>query len=376
MSDTENGGCATIIEVLIPGPQGPGGTGSSGMGGYPVSVEDVEEGHIIVFDGEVWENRPQTITGDMKKAIYDTDNDGKVDAAKLADSVAWTGVADKPSAFPPLMHSHTIQEVTGLAEELAVKVDAADVMAALTEKAPLISPVFTGTPAAPTPTPGTDNDQIATTAFVKGAVDGIAVPTEVTWGDVTNKPETFPPAVHSHSIANVSGLTETLDAKANAVAVAAALADKADADAVTLALAGKADLAAIPIVPAIAGVATVRAGTDDGQTLGVKDTLDAHAPVVLTDAASIAVDLAQGIVFTVTLEDNRSLANPENQIAGRNGLIIVKQDETGSHTLSFGAHWRFVGSIPELSTLPGAVDIIAWYVEAAGTIRAAFLKGS
>ncbi|WP_336786961.1 hypothetical protein [Paenibacillus sp. MMO-177] len=35
--------------------------------------------------------------GDMVKAAYDTDNDGKVDAAEVADSVAWTGVTGKPT---------------------------------------------------------------------------------------------------------------------------------------------------------------------------------------------------------------------------------------------------------------------------------------
>jgi hypothetical protein len=40
-------------------------------------------------------------------------------------------------------------------------------------KAPIASPTFTGTPAAPTATAGTNTTQIATTAFVKTAVDAI-----------------------------------------------------------------------------------------------------------------------------------------------------------------------------------------------------------
>ena len=42
---------------------------------------------------------------------------------------------------------------------------------ALGSKAPLASPTFTGTPKAPTATAGTNNTQIASTAFVKAAVD-------------------------------------------------------------------------------------------------------------------------------------------------------------------------------------------------------------
>ena len=41
----------------------------------------------------------------------------------------------------------------------------------LNDKAPLASPTFTGTPAAPTATAGTSTTQVATTAFVFSSVD-------------------------------------------------------------------------------------------------------------------------------------------------------------------------------------------------------------
>jgi hypothetical protein len=96
-------------------------------------------------------------TGDMLKATYDTDNDGKVDAAELADAVAWTGVSGKPATFPPSAHGHAVADVTGL-------------QTALDAKAPKVSPSFTGTPTAPTAAGGTSNTQIATTAFVSAAI--------------------------------------------------------------------------------------------------------------------------------------------------------------------------------------------------------------
>ena len=95
--------------------------------------------------------------GDMAKSTYDTDNDGKVDAAEVADSVAWTGITGKPSTFAPSAHGHAISDVTGL-------------QTALDTKAPKSSPTFTGTPAAPTATAGTNTTQIATTAFVSAAI--------------------------------------------------------------------------------------------------------------------------------------------------------------------------------------------------------------
>ena len=98
--------------------------------------------------------------GDMLKSVYDTTNNGKVDAAETADAVAWTGVTGKPTSFTPAAHTHPTSEVTGLD-------------AALAEKAPLASPALTGTPTAPTAIAGTSSTQVATTAFVAGAVAAV-----------------------------------------------------------------------------------------------------------------------------------------------------------------------------------------------------------
>ena len=98
--------------------------------------------------------------GDMAKATYDTDNDGKVDAAEVADAVAWTGITGKPSTFAPSAHGHAISEVTGL-------------QTALDTKAPLASPALTGTPTAPTASAGTNTTQVATTGFVAAAISAL-----------------------------------------------------------------------------------------------------------------------------------------------------------------------------------------------------------
>ena len=94
--------------------------------------------------------------GDMAKSIYDTDNDGKVDAAEVADAAPWSGITGKPTSFTPSSHGHSIAQVTGL-------------QTALDAKAPLVSPALTGSPTAPTATTGTNTTQIATTAFVAAA---------------------------------------------------------------------------------------------------------------------------------------------------------------------------------------------------------------
>ncbi|REK74500.1 hypothetical protein DX130_17895 [Paenibacillus paeoniae] len=53
-----------------------------------------------------------TGNGDMLKSVYDTNDDGKVNAADAADSVPWTGVSGKPSTFPPTAHQHSAADIT------------------------------------------------------------------------------------------------------------------------------------------------------------------------------------------------------------------------------------------------------------------------
>lgn len=191
-------------------------------------------------------------------------------------------------------------------------------------------------------------------------------------------------AVDAAIDALVAGAPETLDTLKKiadhlavqddaTAALVLALAAKADAAAMATALADKADRTA---VPAAATAAILRAGTDAAAFVTARAAADANAPVALTDAATIAINLATGIAFTLTLGGNRTLANPTNPVIGRSGIIVVKQDATGSRTLSFGSAWQFQGGVPALSIAAGAVDIITWYVETAGIVRAALLRGA
>ena len=60
-----------------------------------------------------------------------------------------------------------------------------NVQAALDEAAPVVSPAFTGTPTAPTPTLGDDSTKLATTAFVELAIDAVN-PHRLFLGSTTN----------------------------------------------------------------------------------------------------------------------------------------------------------------------------------------------
>ena len=83
--------------------------------------------------------------------------------------------------------------------------------------------------------------------------------------------------------------------------------------------------------------------------------------ITLTDTSTITMNLAQTNNFSVTLGGNRTLANVTNSTAGQSGFIVIRQDGTGSRTLSFGTGWRFPSnSAPTLTTTAGAVDMIVY----------------
>jgi hypothetical protein len=104
------------------------------------------------------------------------------------------------------------------------------------------------------------------------------------------------------------------------------------------------------------------------------DTLDgplAATVTTLTDAATIAVNMATSCNFTVTLGGNRTLGNPTGMVTGQTGSIFVVQDATGSRTLAYSSNWDFPnGSAPTLTTTANAVDRLDYIVRSATSIQA------
>jgi len=95
----------------------------------------------------------------------------------------------------------------------------------------------------------------------------------------------------------------------------------------------------------------------------------AGAILTLPYSAVLSWDMALGLNATVTLTGNASLLNPSNPIVGRSGFLNVRQDATGSRTLSWAANWEFAGQIaPSLSTTPNAKDKVYYVVESATSI--------
>lgn len=194
-------------------------------------------------------------------------------------------------------------------------------------------------------------------------------------------------------LADVTGLAAALNDKADAAAVVAALGGKQDALGFAPENASKkgqangyaglgsdgkvpsAQLPAAPTVPVKATGAALRAATNDTDFVTPKSVADAAALVALTDVATIAVDLAAGTNFTITLAGNRTLGAPSGAKPGMSGTILIKQDATGSRTLAYNTAWKPFGSTPSLSTAASAVDLLTWIVEDAGKVRFTLAKG-
>jgi hypothetical protein len=101
------------------------------------------------------------------------------------------------------------------------------------------------------------------------------------------------------------------------------------------------------------------------------------APVTLTDAATIAIDMGTGINFSVTLTASRTLGAPTNAKAGQSGVIVVKQNGTGGWTLSYNAVYKFQGgSAVAIDTTASRTSLLSYFVEDSSNIHISVVPGS
>ena len=200
--------------------------------------------------------------------------------------------------------------------------DQSDLSSALAAKAPLASPALTGNPTAPTQSVGDDSTRIATTAFVKDAIDDAGVGGGGTWGSITG------------TLSNQTDLQSALDAKVSSSAI----------DTVS-----------------------------ERTALGIKSTIGG-SPESLQDhgnsGATETFDLATANVHTVTLDSNCTFTlSGFTNGAYCSGLIRITQDGTGSRVVTWpGA----VVSSPAINGTAGAITWVSfWSMDGGTTIYAA-----
>ncbi|WP_140940979.1 hypothetical protein [Prosthecodimorpha hirschii] len=283
---------------------------------------------------------------------------GLIDADLAALIVALAGKSD-------IGHGHAIGEIIGLATALAAKADAAhnhalsglsDVTATgaptgtvlvktaggwqaggldaaiiqsgtidaarlptvTTGLAPLASPAFTGIPTAPTPAPGTNTTQLATTAFVAAAAAAL----------VASSPATL----------------DTLNE------LAAALGNDANfATTVTTALAAKAPLAS-PTFTGTPAAPTAAGGTNTAQVATTAFVTAAVAAGIAAITGYVPIDVGSGSVgaFIIARKTNSSSASNGSTVSGSNLQATYYDGTSWTGSGSLSGTWRNVSgqSIP------------------------------
>lgn len=123
-----------------------------------------------------------------------------------------------------------------------------------------------------------------------------------------------------------------------------------------------------------ASASEIWTGTETGKYVSPDKMFDAAAPQTLTSSSnSTAVDMATGINFNQTLDENTTLANPTNAKPGQSGRLLFTQDGTGGHTLAFAANWKLIGDAPTLTTTAGAKEVFAYFVNATDDIEYSYV---
>jgi hypothetical protein len=91
----------------------------------------------------------------------------------------------------------------------------------------------------------------------------------------------------------------------------------------------------------------------------------------LTSGATVTPDFSASNNYTLTLDQNLTIENPTNLVAGQSGSIFLVQDATGSRTAAWGSYWDFAGgTAPTLTTTADAVDRIDYVVRSSTSIHA------
>lgn len=88
----------------------------------------------------------------------------------------------------------------------------------------------------------------------------------------------------------------------------------------------------------------------------------------------ILLDFSENNNFDVTLEGNSTLAPSVSPSGGQSGAVYIRQDGTGSRTLSYSGGFSFSnGSAPTLTTTASGVDLLAYYSPESSTIVATLI---
>lgn len=125
----------------------------------------------------------------------------------------------------------------------------------------------------------------------------------------------------------------------------------------SLGVAKSADTNNITITAGAINVGTNVSQLDTAQTFTAAQRVASNS---LISGVSVAVDASLSNLFNLTMIGDCELANPSNLVAGQSMLFVIKQDGTGSHTLTFDTSYKFrQGITPVHSGTPDSVDLMS-----------------
>lgn len=115
-------------------------------------------------------------------------NKAYVDSKVSNAAVSWENLSGKPATFPPAAHTHTQADITDLPQS--------------SQEATANTLAVRGTSGRLTVgTPSNTSD-----ATTKAYVDSMFASNGSKWEDITGKPDTFPPSVHTHTMSQITDL--------------------------------------------------------------------------------------------------------------------------------------------------------------------------
>jgi hypothetical protein len=93
--------------------------------------------------------------------------------------------------------------------------------------------------------------------------------------------------------------------------------------------------------------------------------------VFIQASGTITLNLATSNNFEIVLTSGtQTLASPVNASGGQTGVIVVRQDGSGSRLLSYNNVWAFPNNVaPTLTTSASGVDLLVYYVSNASRIN-------
>lgn len=157
--------------------------------------------------------------GDMLKSVYDPNDDGKVSSAAAADSVPWSGITSKPSEFPPENHD-------------AAKITTGTIDIARLPAAVFASPIVSSGAIADLDAGQQANiyggSSVVTSDGREWRYTGSGSKTNPAsyvemadrtpdWSIIANKPASFTPAAHTHTLSQITDAGTIASQNANNV---------------------------------------------------------------------------------------------------------------------------------------------------------------